>query len=83
MLKKYSLAEEGSCYITEVVYENGTVWFYLKDYYNNTINVYRYQWLDVENLPASLAKNRKNVKYVVIGKQHIMPRNEESYFSRW
>jgi len=82
-LKELGLAEEGSRYIIEIEYKIMAIFIYLKDIYNNILKEYFEPWFNENRLPAPLTPDRDKVRYLVLGKQHIKPKNEESYFSRW
>jgi len=82
-LKQLGLASEGNQYIIEIEYGNMTIFVYLRDIYGNLIKEYE-PWFNENKLPPPLSAEKKNKdRYLVIGRQHIKPENEESYFTRW
>jgi len=79
-LKKLGLADEGTPYIIEILYEEGWLKLILRDLYGNTLKVFEREWSG--ELPPPLSEKR-HYKSVAIGKQHVYAMNESSYFSRW
>jgi len=82
-LKELGIAEEGNRYIIELEYRSMAILVYLRDVYGNLIKEYFEPWFNEKMLPAPLNPDRDRVRYLVLGRQHIKPENEESYFSRW
>jgi len=82
-LKESGFAEEGNRYIIELEYKDMGLAVYLRDIYNSLLKKYLEPWFNEGRLPLPLSDDRTKVRYLVIGRQHIKPENEESYFTRW
>jgi len=82
-LKDLGLAEEGGRYIIEIEYRNLALIVALRDVYGNLIKEYHEPWFQETILPPPLSDSKTKDRYLVLGRQHIKPENEESYFSRW
>ena len=80
-LKHLGVAGEGNYYVVELELRGQELWLYLRDYYGNTLTAYAAPWTGEP--PVPLSHERTKAVYPVIGKQHVKPENEATYFSKY